>query len=91
MAVGAYEGEPWFRVTDAGGLGVKVSHRAQSTPAPPFVQFNLWGGAAEGYFCPEPIIGVHNSLNTQKGQIVIAPGKSWTWLIRVEPERAAGR
>ena len=89
MAVGGYAGEPWFRVTDAGGLGVKVSHRARSTPAPPFVQFNLWGGAAEGYFCPEPIIGVHNSLNTQAGQIVVAPGKSWTWLIRVEPERAA--
>lgn len=91
MSVGGYEGEPWFRLTDAGGLGVKVSHRAQSTPAQPFVQFNLWGGTAEGYFCPEPFVGVHNSLNTQTGQINLAPGKTWTWLIRVEPERAAMR
>jgi galactose mutarotase-like enzyme len=91
MSVGAYEGDPWFRLTDAGGLGVKVSHRAQSTPAPPFVQFNLWGGTSEGYFCPEPFVGLHNSLNTQTGQINLAPGKSWTWLIRVEPERTAGK
>ncbi len=91
MSVGAYEGDPWFRLTDAGGLGVKVSHRAQSTPASPYVQFNLWGGTAEGYFCPEPFVGLHNSLNSQTGQIDLAPGKSWTWLIRVEPERAAGR
>ncbi|MDP3069087.1 MAG: hypothetical protein Q8N18_02310 [Opitutaceae bacterium] len=90
MAVGAYDGDPWFRVTDAGGLGVKVSHHAQSTPAPPFIQFNLWGGTAEGYFCPEPFVGLHNSLNTQTGQINLAPGRSWSWRIRVEPERTAG-
>ena len=89
MSVGAYDGDPWFRLTDAGGLGVKVSHVAQSTPAPPFVQFNLYGGTAEGFFCPEPFVGLHNSLNTQTGQIELAPGRSWTWLIRVEPERVA--
>ena len=88
MSVGGYEGDPWFRLADAGGLGVKVSHHAQSTPAPPFVQFNLWGGTAEGYFCPEPFVGLHNSFNKRAGQIDLAPGKSWTWLIRVEPERA---
>lgn len=91
MSVGGYAGDPWFRLTDAGGLGVKVTHHAQSTPAPPVVQFNLYGGTAEGFFCPEPFVGLHNSLNTQTGQINLAPGKSWTWLIRVEPERAAGK
>ncbi len=91
MSVGGYESDPWFRLTDAAGLGVKVSHRAQSTPVPPFVQFNLWGGTAEGYFCPEPFVGLHNSLNTHTGQIDLAPGKNWTWLIRIEPERAAGK
>ena len=89
MSVGGYEDDPWFRLTDASGLGVKVTHHAQSTPVQPFVQFNLYGGSAEGFFCPEPFVGLHNSLNTQSGQIDLAPGKSWTWLIRVEPERAA--
>jgi galactose mutarotase-like enzyme len=89
MSVGGYDGDPWFLVTDGSGLSVKVSHRAQSTPASPFVQFNLYGGAAEGFFCPEPFVGLHNSLNTQTGQIDLAPGKSWTWLIRVELERGA--
>jgi galactose mutarotase-like enzyme len=91
MSVGGYAGDPWFRVTDGGGLGVKVSHHAQSTPVPPVVQFNLYGGAGEGFFCPEPFVGLHNSLNTQTGQIELAPGRSWMWLIRVEPERAGGR
>jgi len=91
MSVGAYEGDPWFRLTDASGLGVKVTHRAQSTPAPPFVQFNLYGGTAEGFFCPEPFVGLHNSLNTQSGQIELAPGKRWTWVIRIEPERTVIR
>ena len=90
MSVGGYEGDPWFRLIDAGGLGVKVSHHAQSNPTRPFVQFNLWGGTAEGYFCPEPFLGLHNSLNSHLGQIDLAPGKTWTWLIRVEPERAGG-
>lgn len=89
VSVGGYEGDPWFRLTDARGLGVKVTHHASSTPASPFVQFNLYGGTAEGFFCPEPFVGLHNSLNTQTGQIDLAPGKSWTWLIRVEPERAS--
>jgi galactose mutarotase-like enzyme len=89
MSVGAYDGDPWFRLTDASGLGVKVTHHAQSTPVPPFVQFNLYGGTAEGFFCPEPFVGLHNSLNTQTGQIALAPGKSWSWLIRVELERVA--
>ncbi len=91
MSVGGYHGDPWFQLSDAGGLGVRVTHHAQSTPAPPFVQFNLWGGTAEGYFCPEPIVGLHNSLNTQTGQVNLAPGKSWRWQIRVEPGRSAGR
>ncbi len=89
MSVGAYDSDPWLRLTDASGLGVKVTHHAQSAPVPPFVQFNLYGGTAEGFFCPEPFVGLHNSRNTQTGQIDLAPGRSWTWLIRVEPERAA--
>lgn len=87
VSVGGFEGYPWFRVIDAGGLGAKVSHHAESMPAQPFVQFNLWGGTAEGYFCPEPFLGLHNSLNRPAGRIELAPGANWQWLIRVEPER----
>lgn len=89
LSVGAYEGDPWFRVLDPAGLAVKISHHPESWPTvPPFVQFNLWGGAAEGYFCPEPFVGVHNSFNKRAGLIELAPGKTWSWIIRVEPERA---
>ena len=89
MSVGGYDSDPWLRLTDASGLWVKVTRHAQSAPVPPFVQFNLYGRTVEGVFCPEPFVGLHNSLNTQTGQIALAPGKSWSWLICVEPERAA--
>lgn len=88
VSFGGLEGDPWFRVIDAGGLGVKVSHHAESQPTAPFVQFNLYGGTAEGFFCPEPFLGLHNSFNQRAGRIELAPGASWQWLIRVEPERS---
>ena len=91
ISVGGYEGDPWFRLTDAAGLSVRVSHHAQSMPAPPLVQFNLWGGMAQGYLCPEPFVGLHNSFNRREGLVELAPGKTWTWLIRVEPERSADK
>jgi len=87
VSVGGYAGDPWFRVADAAGLAVRVSHHAQSVPPPPVVQFNLYGGTAEGFFCPEPFVGVQNSFNKRVGLIELAPGKTWTWQIRVEPER----
>lgn len=87
VSVGGYVGDPWFRVADAVGLAVRVSHHAQSVPPAPVVQFNLYGGTAEGFFCPEPFVGVQNSFNKRVGLIELAPGKTWSWLIRVEPER----
>ncbi len=90
MAVGGYAGDPWFRLIDAAGLAVRVSHHAQSTPAPPVVQFNLWGGTAEGYFCPEPMVGLQNSFNQHAGLVTLTPGKTWTWVIQIELEPAAG-
>jgi galactose mutarotase-like enzyme len=87
ISVGGYEGDPWFRLADAAGLAVRVSHHAQSVPSAPVVQFNLYGGTAEGFFCPEPFVGVQNSFNKRVGLIEVAPGKTWTWQIRVEPER----
>lgn len=87
VSVGGYEGDPWFRVADPAGLAVRISHHAQSMPPAPVVQFNLYGGPAEGFFCPEPFVGVQNSFNKRIGLIELAPGKTWTWVIRVEPER----
>jgi galactose mutarotase-like enzyme len=87
MSVGGFDGDPWFRATDASGIGVKVSHRAESQPNAPFIQFNLYGGTTEGFFCPEPFLGVQNSFNKRTGLVEIAPGKKWHWTIRVETEQ----
>lgn len=87
VSFGGMPGDPWFRVIDASGLGVKVSHHGESLPSAPFIQFNLYGGTADGFFCPEPFFGLHNSFNKRAGLVEVPPGKTWRWLVRVEPER----
>jgi galactose mutarotase-like enzyme len=46
--------------------------------------FNLWGNPREGYFSPEPWIGIQNSLNLDGGTIRLDPGANWTWLLFIE-------
>ncbi len=56
---------------------------------PPVVLFNLWGDPEAGSFSPEPWVGLQNSLNLQQGLVRLSPGRSWTWTVRIRPERLA--
>ncbi len=89
LSLGGYAGHPWMTLRDPSGLGLRLSHSASSLPENPFVQFNLWGDPAAGFICPEPWVGLQNSLNSKRGLIQLPPGESWTWTIRIEPEIAA--
>ncbi len=89
ISLGGYEGDPWVRLNDPSGLSLRLFHRAQSSPPGLLVQFNLWGVPAEGYFCPEPWLGLQNSLNRGEGLIQLAPGEDWSWLMGIEPEPPA--
>lgn len=84
ISLGGYTGDPWVRLRDPGGLSLRISHHAQSIPEQPVIQFNLWGTPAEGYFSPEPWIGLHNSLNQGQGLIRLHAGESWSWVVLIE-------
>lgn len=79
--------EPYIVLRDPAGLALRMSHSASSIPPDPVVLFNVWGDASQGYFSPEPWVGLQNSFNLRKGLVYLAPGETWNWKIRIEPER----
>jgi len=80
------------RISDPQGLGLRIT-QATSTAAPgePLVRFNVYGGPKQGYFCPEPWLGLQNSLNLNQGVVTLKPGDNWQWTIDVTPELTPGK
>jgi len=85
-SVGGYRGTPYARVSDPGGLGLRVNHTGVTSGPEPLVQFNLYGGAKQGYLSPEPWFGIQNSLNTRRGLVTLEPGREWQWTVELVPE-----
>ena len=52
------------------------------------MQFNVFGGPKQGFFCPEPWFGLQNSLNLHQGLVTISPGSDWRWTVELRPEIA---
>lgn len=77
--------EARLSLQDAAGLTLDLRHRADRLPGMPVVQFNLYGAAAEGYFSPEPWIGLQGGLNSGKGLTHLRPGETWNWSIEIHP------
>ncbi len=88
VSLADYEGDPWVEIRDPQGLTIRVAHHASKAPAPPFIQFNVWGDPNNGYFSPEPWIGMQNSLNSKQGLVELEPSESFEWTITVQPEVA---
>jgi len=87
ISLGGYTGDAWLRLVDPAGLAVRLSHHAESLPAEPLVQFNVWGRPRDGYLSPEPIVGLQNSLNLQQGLIELPAGRTWSWWLWIDLER----
>jgi galactose mutarotase-like enzyme len=87
VSLTGYDGDPWVLLRDPQGLAIRISHHASRIPPQPVVQFNLWGDAPNGYFSPEPWVGLQNSLNLRQGLVYLDPGQAFDWTIRVTPER----
>lgn len=83
VSLGGYQAEPFMELRDPGGLAVRISHTATSVPDSPVVRFNMWGDHANGYFSPEPWVGLQDAHRLQKGLVRLAPGKDWEWVIRI--------
>ena len=81
----------YARLRDPGGLAVRIAHRGSSRLPEPLVQFNVYGGPRQGFFCPEPWFGLQNSFNRGVGLVRLAPGASWEWKIEIEPEIAPAK
>jgi galactose mutarotase-like enzyme len=87
VSLGGYDGDPWMRLTDPAGPSLHLAHHAQSWPAPPVLQFNVWGDAKAGYFSPEPWVGLQNSLNLRQGVVNLAAGAEWQWSITLKLQK----
>ena len=81
-----YQGAAHARLADPQGLALRIDHRASSKAPEPVVQFNVYGGPKQGYFCPEPWFGLQNSLNSGKGMVTLKPGANWQWTVEITPE-----
>lgn len=86
LGLAGYDGDPWVRLADPTGLAVVVTHRAERLPAGQCILFNLWGSPANGYFSPEPWVGLTDSLNRRAGLIELQPGEKWEWTINFAVE-----
>ena len=89
MPLAGYKSQPYVLLNDPRGLSLRLSQQAASTEAEPLVRFNVFGGPKAGYLSPEPWFGTQNSLNTGKGRVQLAPGKSWKWRIELQADGEA--
>lgn len=78
---------PMILLEDPGGLRILMSHNPSEWPERPVIEYNLWGDARDGYFSPEPWVGMQNSLVSGDGLIRLDPGESFDWTIHIELER----
>ena len=84
VSLTGYDAEPFMELRDPAGLTIRMSHRASKVPDAPIILYNLWGDAHDGFFSPEPWVGMQNSLISQQGLIQLQPGVRFDWTIRIE-------
>jgi gluconolactonase len=98
IPVAGYRSQPYARLVDPQGVALRLTQQASTNLPEQLVRFNLYGGPQAGYFCPEPIFGIQNSLNLGKGVVRLRPGKEWKWRLELQvdgppppvPPQAAG-
>ena len=78
--------DPYIEYWDPAGLTLRISHQASQVPGPPVILFNVWGDVGNGFFSPEPWIGLQNSLVQRQGLIYLDPGEDFQWSVRVSHE-----
>ncbi len=88
ISLSGYSGDPHMLLRDPGGMTIRMSQTADRVPEEPVVRFNVWGDPKNGYFSPEPWVGLQNSFHLQKGLVTLAPGSTWKWRIDLSVEAA---
>ncbi|OGS05871.1 MAG: hypothetical protein A3G41_07625 [Elusimicrobia bacterium RIFCSPLOWO2_12_FULL_59_9] len=83
-------GEAWAEIVDPASFGVRVRQREILSPgaapkaAPEYFCFVFYGDERRGFLCPEPWVGVPNSLNDRQGVVLLKPGTEFRWEMTVE-------
>ena len=78
--------DPVAEYRDPAGLTMRISHHASEIPDPPVVLFNVWGDVRNGFFSPEPWVGLQNSLVLRQGLIELDPQEEFSWTVTVSYE-----
>lgn len=76
--------DPYIEYRDPSGLTMRIAHHASSIPPDPVILFNVWGDVRQGFFSPEPWVGLQNSLVQRQGLVYLDPGDEYHWTVRVE-------
>ena len=84
VSLTGYDTEPFMELRDPAGLTIRMSHAASEIPDAPVILYNLWGDTEDGFFSPEPWVGLQNSLVSGRGLIHLDPGERFNWAIRIE-------
>jgi len=88
LPMAGYKSQPYARLVDPAGVALRLTQQASSVPSGPLVRFNVFGGPAAGYLCPEPFVGIQNSLNSGQGLLKLSPGKDWKWRLSLQVDEA---
>lgn len=76
-----------LKMSDPSGIQIEIAHRELTDGAPKApvdaFHFVLWGLPEEKFFCPEPWLGLPNSLNTKHGAVILRAGESFSWEMTV--------
>lgn len=88
--LGGYRrGENWLEMTDPSGPRMHIHHEEKSPRRRYAAQkdflFVFWGVPELGYYCPEPWVGLPDSLNTGRGLIRLPPGERFVWEVVFRP------
>ena len=84
IALATADKSPRAVLTLPGGLSVAVSHRA-SDPSWSELEFvTFWGDPVAGYLSIEAWLGQPNALASGDGLVVLAPGSSVEWTMRID-------
>lgn len=81
--------DPYVEYRDPAGLTIRISHHADRVPEQPVVLFNLWGDVRNGFFSPEPWVGLQNSLVQRQGLVFVDPGEEFAWTVRIAYESSS--
>jgi galactose mutarotase-like enzyme len=78
------------RVVDPGGIEIEIGQREAALDAPrapsDAFYFVFYALPAQGMFCPEPWLGLPNTLNTGRGVTRLPPGASFHWEMHVRAQ-----